>query len=151
MKKICTFSEMDSPANMATLYDLGARRGARRARERFSRGVRFARSTRIRESLWPLESRRSSSRPFGVKEGVDFDAIDEKLIRPAINLAGFDGYTISKVIEAGNIREDMFGFLVTADIVIADLSIHNANVFYELGIRLRFTAARHRDDPHADR
>ena len=29
----------------------------------------------------------------------------------------------------------MFRELVTADLVIADLSIHNANVFYELGIR----------------
>lgn len=29
----------------------------------------------------------------------------------------------------------MFRELVTADIVIADISIHNANVFYELGIR----------------
>ena len=31
--------------------------------------------------------------------------------------------------------EDMFRLLVTADLVIADISIHNANVFYELGIR----------------
>ena len=29
----------------------------------------------------------------------------------------------------------MFRELVTADVVVADLSIHNANVFYELGIR----------------
>jgi hypothetical protein len=29
----------------------------------------------------------------------------------------------------------MFQRLLTADLVIADLSIHNANVFYELGIR----------------
>ena len=38
-------------------------------------------------------------------------------------------------VEQGNIREDMFRELVTADLVVADLSIHNANVFYELGIR----------------
>ena len=74
-------------------------------------------------------------RPFGVKEGVNFDTIDDRLIRPAIERANFEGFTTSRVIEAGNIREDMFGFLVTADIVVADLSIHNANVFYELGVR----------------
>ena len=74
-------------------------------------------------------------RPFGTKEGVDFDAIDSLLIRPAIERAQFEGFTTSTVIEAGNIREDMFGFLVTADIIVADVSIHNANVFYELGIR----------------
>jgi hypothetical protein len=29
----------------------------------------------------------------------------------------------------------MFRLLVTADLVIADVSLHNPNVFYELGIR----------------
>ena len=29
----------------------------------------------------------------------------------------------------------MFDLLYTADVVIADISIHNANVFYELGVR----------------
>ena len=32
----------------------------------------------------------------------------------------------------------MFQKLLTADLVIADISIHNANVFYELGIRHAF-------------
>ena len=30
---------------------------------------------------------------------------------------------------------DMFQLLLTADLVVADISIHNANVFYELGMR----------------
>ena len=38
-------------------------------------------------------------------------------------------------MEAGNIVRDMFELLLTRDLVIADVSIHNANVFYELGIR----------------
>ena len=37
--------------------------------------------------------------------------------------------------QAGSIHEDMFRELVMADIVVADVSLHNANVFYELGIR----------------
>jgi hypothetical protein len=45
------------------------------------------------------------------------------------------GYTSSEIVESGNIRQDMFQRLITADLVIADISIHNANVFYELGIR----------------
>jgi hypothetical protein len=48
---------------------------------------------------------------------------------------GFEGRTTQGIAKAGNIREDMFRLLVTADLVIADISIHNANVFYELGIR----------------
>jgi len=35
---------------------------------------------------------------------------------------------------AGDIRRDMFFELVTGDIVLADISILNANVFYELGV-----------------
>lgn len=39
------------------------------------------------------------------------------------------------IAKAGNIRVDMFQMLVAHDLVIADISIDNANVFYELGIR----------------
>ena len=74
-------------------------------------------------------------RPFGAKGGVNFDAIDEKLIQPALSQIGITGSTTTEIVEQGNIREDMFRLLVCADLVIADISIHNANVFYELGIR----------------
>jgi len=74
-------------------------------------------------------------RPFNVKEGIDFDAVERLLIQPALDNAGIKGATTTEIAKAGNIREDMFRLLVTADLVIADLSIHNANVFYELGIR----------------
>ena len=74
-------------------------------------------------------------RPFGIKNEVDFDKVDELLIQPALRAAGILGSTTASILEAGNIREDMFCQLLTADIVIADVSIHNANVFYELGIR----------------
>jgi hypothetical protein len=37
-------------------------------------------------------------------------------------------------MEAGYPRRYVFSVL-TADLVIADISIHNANVFYELGVR----------------
>jgi hypothetical protein len=74
-------------------------------------------------------------RPFGIKGGIDFEAVDEKLIRPALREAEITGGTTGLILEAGNIREDMFQLLLVADLVIADISIHNANVFYELGIR----------------
>ena len=69
-------------------------------------------------------------RPFGVKEAIDFEAVERVLIQPAMAAAGVTGSTTANIAEAGNIREDMFRLLVTADLVIADLSIHNANVFY---------------------
>ena len=83
-------------------------------------------------------------RPFGKKrvaitEGqsveVDFDAIDRALIKPALAANGLEGETTEVIAAAGNIRVDMFEMLITYDLVIADISIDNANVFYELGIR----------------
>jgi hypothetical protein len=74
-------------------------------------------------------------RPFGTKAGVDFDGIEAQLIQPAMRKAGLRGSTTTEIFESGSIQEDMFRLLVSADLVIADVSIHNANVFYELGIR----------------
>ncbi|WP_266368520.1 hypothetical protein [Tellurirhabdus rosea] len=74
-------------------------------------------------------------RPFGVKEGVDFEAVHRDLIRPALKALNLEGDTTEPIIEAGNIREDMFFELMTADLVIADITVHNPNVFYELGAR----------------
>jgi hypothetical protein len=91
-------------------------------------------------------------RPFGVKDvpqqtgkktsmlKLDFDAIERELIGPALDALGIAGRTTIEIMRSGNIREDMFHRLVTADLVIADLSIHNANVFYELGLRHAFRA-----------
>ncbi|NDC40946.1 MAG: hypothetical protein EBZ77_05260, partial [Chitinophagia bacterium] len=65
----------------------------------------------------------------------DFDRVEAELIKPAMMAVGLLGGTTGEVFEAGDIREDMFSELLLADIVIADITIHNANVFYELGIR----------------
>ena len=79
-------------------------------------------------------------RPFGEKDGIDFERVERELIQPALVRLGtlgieVTGGTTAEINRAGNIREDMFRLLVVADLVIADVSIHNANVFYELGIR----------------
>jgi tetratricopeptide (TPR) repeat protein len=74
-------------------------------------------------------------RPFGTKEGIDFDRVERELICPALDRLGISGRTSGEITEQGNIRTDMFQRLATADLVVADISIHNANVFYELGLR----------------
>jgi hypothetical protein len=79
-------------------------------------------------------------RPFGVKAGFDFERVQRELMDPALarlRAWGIDieGGTTGEFIRQGNIREDMFRLLVTADLVVADVSIYNPNVFYELGIR----------------
>jgi len=79
-------------------------------------------------------------RPFGKKKDlkdneIDFDEVSRVLIGPALDAVGAEGRETLDIVKSGNIRTDMFRRLLTADLVVADLSIHNANVFYELGIR----------------
>jgi len=81
-------------------------------------------------------------RPFGTKNGIDFDRVDKELISPALEEVGFSGGTTGEFIQQGNIRTDMFEQLLIADLVIADISIHNANAFYELGVRHAFRDKR---------
>ena len=74
-------------------------------------------------------------RPFGVKKGIDFDQVEADLIDPALDRLTITGRTTMEIRRQGNIRLDMFQRLLTADLVIADISIQNANVYYELGVR----------------
>ncbi len=74
-------------------------------------------------------------RPFGEKNGINFDLVEADLIRPALAALKIPGGTTGLLTYAGNFRTDMFEQLLLADLVIADISIHNANVFYELGVR----------------
>ena len=79
-------------------------------------------------------------RPFEKKKDlkgneIDFDEVARVLIDPALTAIGAEGRETLDIVESGNIRIDMFRRLLTADLVVADLSIHNANIFYELGIR----------------
>jgi tetratricopeptide (TPR) repeat protein len=90
--------------------------------------------------------------PFGAKEAraaveatattpaspailVDFDAVYKSLIAPALQRAGCVPFRADQEEGAGDIRTDMFFELVTADAIVADISILNANVYYELGVR----------------
>jgi len=79
-------------------------------------------------------------RPFGKKTdasgiSIDFEQVHERLIAPALKDAGLGGGTTGEIIDAGNVREDMFSLIIEADLVVCDITVHNANVFYELGIR----------------
>lgn len=79
-------------------------------------------------------------RPFGKKldgagKEIDFDLAHSKLFKPALDAVGLAGSTTGEIVDSGNIREDMFHLIIEADLVLCDITIHNANVFYELGIR----------------
>lgn len=79
-------------------------------------------------------------RGFGRKKDsqgreIDFDRVDRELIGPALALCKFEGGTTQTEESAGNIRADMFALILEADVVVCDITVHNANVFYELGVR----------------
>ena len=78
--------------------------------------------------------------PFGTKPGpggvaVDFNRVYLELIKPALEAAGMVAFRADEEIRAGDIRVDMFQELLIADLVVADLTINNPNVWYELGVR----------------
>jgi tetratricopeptide (TPR) repeat protein len=81
--------------------------------------------------------------PFGRKKGpdgrwIDFNSIYQDLIKPALEEAGFQSFRADEESVSGDILTDMFQELLLADLVVCDLSIDNANVFYELGVRHAF-------------
>jgi tetratricopeptide (TPR) repeat protein len=78
--------------------------------------------------------------PFGTKadadgKKIDFNRVYEEYIRPALESAGLEPFRADEEIRAGDIIADMFQELLVADLVVADLTIDNPNVWYELGVR----------------
>ena len=78
--------------------------------------------------------------PFGKKAAggatpIDFDAVYNSVIKPAVVAAGLDPIRADEEETGGIIHKPMFERLVLCDYAIADLTLANANVFYELGVR----------------
>ena len=79
--------------------------------------------------------------PFGVKEEpggsrvVDFDRIHGECLEPAAEAANVESIRADEEALGGIIHKTMYERLLLAEIVVADLTFANANVFYELGIR----------------
>jgi len=79
--------------------------------------------------------------PFGKKvdpksaQEIDFDAIYETGIRPAIEGAGLSAIRGDQETTGGIIHKAMFARLLLSEFVVADMTTANANVFYELGVR----------------
>ncbi|MFN3986292.1 MAG: TRAFs-binding domain-containing protein [Rhodocyclaceae bacterium] len=78
--------------------------------------------------------------PFGCKPAgdgrlVDFDAVYQQLIAPAVQAAGLAPLRADEEQAGGVIHKAMFERLILCEFAVADLTSANANVFYELGIR----------------
>lgn len=66
---------------------------------------------------------------------LDLNATYEGIIKPAVEKAGLDCTRADEISDSGVIDRQMFEQLLTADVVIADLSTSNVNAVYELGVR----------------
>jgi tetratricopeptide (TPR) repeat protein len=73
-------------------------------------------------------------RPFGFKNGVDFDAVERDLIRPALASLDIWSSTAPQLLERGSIRTDLLELLITSDLVLVDVSLATPDVFYCLGL-----------------
>ncbi|MSM38671.1 MAG: DUF4071 domain-containing protein [Geobacter sp.] len=78
--------------------------------------------------------------PFGKKKDatgreIDFDAVYEQLIAPAVLAAGMEPLRADEEKTGGIIHKPMFERLILCEYAVADLTAANANVFYELGVR----------------
>jgi hypothetical protein len=80
--------------------------------------------------------------PFGIKpfedgsgRTYDFDKVYRVIIKRAVRQAGLEPVRADEGIGAKIIHTEMFKDLRDQPVVLADLSLNNPNVFYELGIR----------------
>ena len=72
---------------------------------------------------------------FATGRVLDLDKTFEQLVRPAFDRVNINAFRAIDANLTGSIDSIMYQWLYEADIVIADLSTLNANVFYELGVR----------------
>jgi tetratricopeptide (TPR) repeat protein len=78
--------------------------------------------------------------PFGKKSStsggtIDFDAVYETVIAPAIAAAELEPLRADEELGGGIIHKPMYERLILCEFAVADLTTANANVFYELGVR----------------
>jgi hypothetical protein len=82
--------------------------------------------------------------PFGKKRdhetGADvlFDDVFNQIIRPAVEAAGLECIRADEEKLGGIIHKPMYERLLLCDYVVADITMANANVYYEVGIRHAF-------------
>lgn len=100
--------------------------------------------------------------PFGIKSGprggdgklldpelesIDFNYVYTDYIAPALETAGLEPFRADQEERAGGIIPDMLQELLVADLVVADLTTDNPNVWYELGVRHASAAAASSSSP----
>ena len=72
---------------------------------------------------------------FETGRTLDLDMSYQNMIKPAVEAAGLTCIRADEIVHSGMIDMPMYEQLLTADVVVADLSTANKNALYELGVR----------------
>lgn len=88
-----------------------------------------------KESLNDLKDKLASKKVDEKVLQIDFDAIYENLVKPAILQAGMEPLIEREEANFGLIHKTMYEKILLCEFCIADLTNLNPNAFYELGMR----------------
>jgi hypothetical protein len=72
---------------------------------------------------------------FETGRTLDLDMSYQNMIKPAVEAAGLKCIRADEIVHSGIIDVPMYEQLLSADVVVADLSTSNKNALYELGVR----------------
>jgi hypothetical protein len=84
---------------------------------------------------------------FETGRALDLDTSYTELIKPAVEAAGLKCIRADEIKHSGLIDDPMYDQLLTADVVVADLSTSNRNAIYELGVPTRCGPTRRSSSP----
>lgn len=90
--------------------------------------------------VMPFGTKDVPNPPPGAPSRIDFNRLWEMVIRPAVERLGYEPVRADQEIGALIIHE-MLERLFFADLVVADMTLPNGNVYYEVGVR--HAAKRH--------
>jgi hypothetical protein len=65
--------------------------------------------------------------------GGTYDALWKEVIAPIVDEEGFEPVRVDDVFKPGIILQDIIQGISESDVIVAEISPENANVFYELG------------------
>lgn len=72
---------------------------------------------------------------YSTGKTFDLDKTYQNIIKPAAESCGYRCVRADEIKDSSIIDKSMYGLLIYADLVIADISTYNPNAIYELGIR----------------
>jgi len=84
--------------------------------------------------IMPFDRKRTGQRRRGAPAEIDFDALWERVYKPMLSELGYVPIRADGDVGA-LILTEMLQRVALADLVVADLTLPNANVYYEVGVR----------------